>query len=44
MGYEEFFNWMAKTLGINIDDVLKEDFVKGKDKPSEKYDVLSYFN
>jgi hypothetical protein len=33
IGSEEFFNRMDETLGITIDDVLREDFVKGENKP-----------
>jgi len=30
---EEFLNRMVEALGITIDDVLKEDLVKGRAKP-----------
>jgi hypothetical protein len=33
MRSEEFFNQMVKVLGIIIDDVLRENLVKWKDKP-----------
>jgi len=33
IGYEEFINQIVEALDIAIDDVLKEDLVKGKAKP-----------
>ena len=33
IGFEEFFHQMVEALGIAIDGVLKEDFVKGENKP-----------
>jgi|AntAceMinimDraft_16_1070373.scaffolds.fasta_scaffold713105_1 hypothetical protein len=33
MGFEKFLNWMIKVLGIIINRLSKEDFVKEKAKP-----------
>ncbi len=33
MGSEEFLNRMVEALGIAVDDILKEDFLKRKAKP-----------